>query len=299
MRLSITAVPIALACLANTSVQGQSPSFETVQVIFEDNCIMCHNGPKAPKGLRLDSFDGIMKGSDRGPVVKAGDHVNSELIRRVRGVSTPRMPLSGPPWLDESDIQVLEQWIAIGAPGPVAAEHVQNTNQRIPDHVTYAEVESIFKTHCVKCHNHRGLVGPPPEGLRLGTYQDVIGGTDRVYVVPGNPDASELVRKIRGLSLPRMPFDGPPFLTEQEIRLIELWIVQGNRDERGQKAEIPAGQKVRLRGTLKGEWLLDDLQLVRSSRTKVTEFSTIGSYVEVRGRVTADGGIAVDRIRSR
>ena len=37
-------------------------------------------------------------------------------------------------------------------------------------------------------------------------------------MVPGKPEASELVRRIRGQAHPRMPFDGPPYLSDDEIR---------------------------------------------------------------------------------
>ncbi|MBM2841609.1 MAG: hypothetical protein HW412_2137, partial [Bacteroidetes bacterium] len=47
------------------AVQKASPTYDDVAPVFEDNCIMCHNGPKAPKGLRLDSYESLLKGSER------------------------------------------------------------------------------------------------------------------------------------------------------------------------------------------------------------------------------------------
>lgn len=283
-----------------------SPIYKDVQPILEDNCIMCHNGPKAPKGLRLNSLENVLKGSERGPVVKAGDPQGSELIRRLRGISTPRMPLSGPPWLEESEIRLFEEWIKNGAlaasttsvtkksPIPVSEE----TPRRKGD-VTFKDVGPIFKANCVKCHNHKGLMGPPPEGLVLASYGEIMNGTERAYVVPGNPDASELVRKIRGQSLPRMPFDGPPYLTADQIALIEKWVEQGAMDESGNKAEIPTGRKVRLRGRLSGAWVLDGLSLGVGGGTEIKKRASVGDYVEVRGWVTSRGGIDAERIRAR
>ncbi len=40
-----------------------------------------------------------------------------------------------------------------------------------------------------------------------------------------------------------MPFDGPPYLDKDEIRLIEDWIAQGARNANGVKSPIPAGAK--------------------------------------------------------
>jgi hypothetical protein len=123
-------------------------------------------------------------------------------------------------------------------------------------------------------------------------------GTERAYVVPGNPDASELVRKIRGQSLPRMPFDGPPYLTAEEIALIEKWVAQGAMDEAGNKAEMPVGRKVRLRGHLTSATSLDGLPLAVGGRRETKKGTSVGDYVEVRGWVTEFGGIEVERIRA-
>jgi mono/diheme cytochrome c family protein len=83
-----------------------------VQPIFNQNCISCHGGSL---GLWLDSYEHVMAGSERGPVVVPGDPDASELYRRVTGVSQPAMPLGLPP-LPEKDIETLRQWIAEGAP---------------------------------------------------------------------------------------------------------------------------------------------------------------------------------------
>ncbi|MEK9136750.1 MAG: c-type cytochrome domain-containing protein, partial [Bacteroidota bacterium] len=266
-----------------------------------------HNGPKAPKGLRLDSYENVLKGSERGPVVKARDPQGSEMIRRGRGISTPRMPLSGPPWLDEREIQLLEAWIKNGALGSttISADKKSPSTppmQQTTEHkgsVTFKDVGPIFKANCVKCHNHKGLMGPPPEGLVLATYREIMNGTERAYVVPGNPDASELVRKVRGQSLPRMPFDGPPYLADEEIALIEKWVAQGAMDESGQRAEMPVGRKVRLRGRLSSAWSLDGLPLETSGGTEIRKRTSVGDYVEVRGRVNEGGQIEVERMRTR
>lgn len=300
-------VVLGFGCLG-LSVSSYDPArvtFAEVGQIFEDNCVSCHSGPKAPKGLRLNSLENVLRGSENGPVIKTGDPQGSELVRRLRGLSSPRMPLSGPPWLDEEEIRLIEEWIMNGTPNdneataesPLSTAPTQTIH--MPDTiVTFRQVEPIFKMHCVKCHNTRGLMGAPPEGLVLSSYDGIIAGTERVYVVPGNPDGSELVRKLRGQSLPRMPFDGPPYLDDDLIALIEQWVVDGARDESGQRAPIPAGRKVRLRGRLSAEWSLDGLPLEFGRSDRKNKVS-VGDYVEVRGRVTRDGAISTQRLTPR
>jgi len=90
-----------------------------------------------------------------------------------------------------------------------------------------ADILPIFTARCIRCH--RGET--PPRGLRLDSYAGILaGGTYRAVVLPGNPQESELLRRIKGETLPRMPFDGPPFLDAAQIRQIEAWIAAGAPD---------------------------------------------------------------------
>ena len=142
-------------------------------------------------------------------------------------------------------------------------------------------------------------MGAAPEGYRLTSYESTVSKDDRVRVVPGNPDASELVRRIRGQALPRMPFDGPPYLSDDEIRLIESWVAQGARDATGKPAPNPAGAAVRLHGTLRSGWRLDDLDLAIGARTRIDKSPEPGDYVEVRGRLDENLNVEVERLRRR
>jgi hypothetical protein len=56
------------------------------------------------------------------------------------------------------------------------------------------------------------------------------GSKDGPVIVPGSPDKSELVRRLKGISKPRMPKDGPPWLSEMQITVIEKWIAAGARE---------------------------------------------------------------------
>jgi mono/diheme cytochrome c family protein len=261
------AAALALAVAGNAAAGA---SYSDVSAILNAHCAVCHQGEAAPLGLRLDSHAAIMRGSSRGPVVRPGKPGESELLRRVRGESQPRMPLTGPPWLSDGQIATLEQWIASGAPAGESAS-IPAKKKRGPDEpVTYADVAPILVGRCAKCHGPNSIMGAAPEGYRLDSLAATLDASDRARVVPGNPGSSELVRRIRGVSRPRMPFDGPPYLGDEEMRLIEQWIAQGGRDGEGRAAPVPAGARVRFRGA-----------------------------EEVRGVVQADGNISVTRQRRR
>ncbi len=296
---------VAICLGSNGMTQQIVPMYNDVAPIFEERCIICHNGPGAPRKLQLTSYENIMKGSENGPVVLPGDARGSELMKRILGISTPRMPLTGPPWLSEEQIERIRQWIDGGAkngslivekPAGAPAEKIVKNNE----FVTYSEVAPIFKLRCVKCHNTKGLMGPPPEKLILAGYADILDTGERARVVPGNPAASELMRRIRGQARPQMPFDGPPFLSETEIALIEKWIAQGARDAEGNPAPVPVGARVRLHGRLTAKWALDGLPLTVTGRTRIKKAPGVGDYVQVRGVIgDSKGSVAVERIRPR
>ena len=72
-------------------------------------------------------------------------------------------------------------------------------------------------------------------GFNLGSYQRMLlGGSNSGtgIIVPGFPCDSILVQKL-GPTPPfgsRMPFNGPPYFTPEEIALVEDWIAEGALD---------------------------------------------------------------------
>jgi mono/diheme cytochrome c family protein len=272
---------------------------EAVASLLAAKCVLCHQGESAPNGLRLDSIDAVLKGGTKGPVVKAGDPAASELVRRIRGQSQPRMPLTGPPFLSDAETAVVERWIAAGAPRPIAAAvppapaPVRHPNAP----VTFADVQPLLGARCAKCHTDNGLMGPPPEGYRLNNYANTVSSVDRVRIVPGHPQASELWRRIRGLSQPRMPFDGPPWLDEAQVALIEAWITDGAPDANGTPMPVPVGARVRLRGVLTAPDAVDGARFIPGGR--LDGGVAVGSPVQMEATVGADGRLVTHRLRRR
>jgi len=294
------AVAVLLICaLSGVAASAfAATGFDAVAPIFAERCAMCHSGAAAPLGLRLDTLENVVKGSQRGAVVKAGDTAGSELLRRIRGESLPRMPLTGPPYLAAEEIALIEKWVAEGlAAGQGAASAPAPVRPKPGEAVTYRHVAPILLQRCAKCHAPNGIRGAPPEGYRLDTWEATVARADRLRVVPGNTAASELVRRIRGQALPRMPFDGPPYLAEEDIRLIEQWIVQGAADAQGNAAPAPTGAAVRLHGTLTKNSELDGLPLKFDAATRIDKRPQVGDYVEVRGSVQSDGAVRASRVR--
>jgi len=121
---------VVLLCVAFThiglssSIQAQqqaAPNYADVAAVFNQHCVMCHAGPRPAYGLRLDSYENTMAGSRNGRMVVPGSPEKSELLKRIRGSSRPRMPMNGPPWLSDNDAKLIENWIAAGALPDAAA----------------------------------------------------------------------------------------------------------------------------------------------------------------------------------
>ncbi|MEZ6117963.1 MAG: DUF1549 domain-containing protein [Pirellulaceae bacterium] len=87
------------------------------------------------------------------------------------------------------------------------------------------DIQPIFAKNCVACHGPDDAEG----GLRLTEKDSAFGELDsgELGIVPGDADASELVRRITAEDeSERMPPEGKP-LSEAQVQLIRKWIDDG------------------------------------------------------------------------
>lgn len=90
-------------------------AYDKVQATFTASCIGCHGSGRKAEGIDLSSYDAVMKGGEKGPIVVPGDPENSLLVHALRGThGAKRMPLNGQP-LPEAQIKEIEDWIKAGA----------------------------------------------------------------------------------------------------------------------------------------------------------------------------------------
>ena len=98
------------------------------------------------------------------------------------------------------------------------------------------DIKGILSNRCARCH------GPDPTsregggegGLRLDTFEGAtadLGG--HAAIVPGNPDASELIRRITSADpdLVMPPPEAGDRLSPRQVELLEQWIAAGGRYE--------------------------------------------------------------------
>jgi len=118
--------PTAAAASANAELQAKSEEkglrlfVDKVRPALETRCLNCHGGKFKQAGLSLVSRDTLLRGSDNGPVVVAGDAANSLLVKKIKHEHEPGMPYKGLKLGDEVIGQIVE-WINAGLPydGPL------------------------------------------------------------------------------------------------------------------------------------------------------------------------------------
>ena len=81
---------------------------EVVHVIFEDKCISCHNANKSKSELRLDRYDLVIRGGERGSMF---DPQNPEKGRLVQYISLPKEDELHMPPKNKSQLTDQEKWL--------------------------------------------------------------------------------------------------------------------------------------------------------------------------------------------
>lgn len=95
---------------------------KNIRAIFVQRCQSCHSekSGKREGGLVVDSRESLLQGGDQGPAIVPGDIENSLLLRAVRHTD-PNLSMPPTERLNDESIGLLETWIRIGAPFPLAS----------------------------------------------------------------------------------------------------------------------------------------------------------------------------------
>ena len=99
---------------------SEAVSFETeIKPIFEDRCVMCHNGHVAAGDLNLLTKDLAFRRSSNGPFFVPGSPERSKIFRMVRLADDEpgAMPPTGHA-LSDQELETIKQWITERADWP-------------------------------------------------------------------------------------------------------------------------------------------------------------------------------------
>ncbi len=94
--------------------------------ILDDKCVSCHNRNKKKGELLMTSLNEMLLGGEVGNTIVPGSPEESEIVRRVHlpDEDEEHMPPDGKRPLDETEIRILERWIALGASDTIRLEHL-------------------------------------------------------------------------------------------------------------------------------------------------------------------------------
>lgn len=94
---------------------------DKIAPILQARCVGCHDSETREGGLDLSTYEGIMEGGTSGPALTAGVTASSRLHWLASRKSEPAMPPDPAEALNESQLQILAEWIQSGAPGPTGS----------------------------------------------------------------------------------------------------------------------------------------------------------------------------------
>jgi cytochrome c553 len=230
---------------------------QRVQQILDDNCYSCHEDDQSG-GLRLDTYEAILKGGNHGSPIVPGDPDNSLLIKMIRRGGKLKMPPKRA--LDASEVEDLVAWVKAGAkgvpssmaanqpeaaatPAPATAVEAKDAQPAQAKAAEVVKVSSVATPHaqgamsdedffennvrpilvnnCSKCH-----IENTSGGLRLDSRESLLKGGDLGPVlVPGDPDKSLIITAVHQTTELKMPKGGK--LTAQEVADLTLWVKKG------------------------------------------------------------------------
>jgi WD40 repeat protein len=118
---TLTAIPVLpTTAHAFQPVEKELTYWQDIQPILRKNCAYCHATRHLKKldvsgGLALDSYDAVVKGGKKHPVMKVGDSKTSLMVQLMITTDVKkRMPLDGKP-LPGEQIDLIKKWIDTGA----------------------------------------------------------------------------------------------------------------------------------------------------------------------------------------
>lgn len=121
-RLLTAALLAGASLFALTACNGGGPVSYAGEVapILQANCLSCHQEGGAgfqTSGFSMVSYEDLMKGTQYGPMILAGDSEGSNLVVLMEGRADPsiNMPHGGMQPVSAADIATIRRWIDQGA----------------------------------------------------------------------------------------------------------------------------------------------------------------------------------------
>ncbi len=218
-----------------------------VAPILAARCLNCH-GTDNPRGnLLLETFAGMERGGDSGPLLVPGKPANSLLIERISATGNLRMPKTGGP-LSADEIGKITAWVAGGAKfagkkstplgdlkaseegAKTAATPIQINKPTGGETVSFTkDIAPWMSNLCVNCHSGNN----PRAGYSLETFEKLMkGGKSGRVVLPGNTEDSRMWHLVGKQDPIKMP-PGQALITPTNHKNLKIWIEEGAKFDGG------------------------------------------------------------------
>ncbi len=206
---------VALLAAGPEASAAAGPDYAAqIAPLLAARCGTCHDAHEPQGELVLTTPQGLRRGGSSGKLLVPGAAQESLLIKRV---AAGEMPPEGRA-LSPAEVELLRAWIDAGAP-------LGGTETGPP--VTQHDVLPILQLRCTVCHGRRVQEG----GLDLRTVEGLLqGGKSGPAAVPGDPDGSLVVQRVRAGEMPpprRVVEVSVKPMTSSELALLERWIAAG------------------------------------------------------------------------
>jgi len=216
LRSYLAAFAILLVLASVSRAEQDAPRFATdIRPVLAAKCFKCHAGNKRKAGLDVTSLAGLLSGGESGNVLVAGQPDASLLFEKLRD---GEMPPDGEGKLSTEEVETIRRWLAEGA----EIRRVQKTPQ-----ITQQRIIPLMLLRCTACHGGRRREA----NLDLRTVAGMLqGGKSGPAVVPGKPDESLIVKRIRAEEMPprrKLVEVSVKPMEASELAMLETWIAAG------------------------------------------------------------------------
>ncbi|MEP3209242.1 MAG: c-type cytochrome domain-containing protein [Maribacter sp.] len=101
---------------------------DVVARIIDESCVKCHSSNKRKGEFLMTNLSQLLKGGESGAAIVPGNYEESELVQRLHLPLSDEnhMPPEGEKSLTDTEIQILERWIALGASDTLLLSHLDN-----------------------------------------------------------------------------------------------------------------------------------------------------------------------------
>ena len=224
---------------------GSSVSYhQQIRPIFQVHCFGCHQPAKAGGDYVMTSFKRLLQGGEsEQPAIRPGNTSASHLIDQITvHEGAAEMPKNAPP-LSQTDIDLITDWIASGAPDDSPVSTAKEFDREHPPQYGRPPIITALD------------ISPDGRWLAVSGYHEVL-----IHDLDGSEQVARLIGQAERIESVRFSPDGQRIAVAGGIPAqmgeIQIWDVRGIRDSTGH-GELLVSQPVTFDSVFGVSWSPD------------------------------------------